>query len=133
MSDEEFSGLQNIRDLFEKVLGTEVTIKDEIDDSEEKIFVNLIKKLDQAFTKENKIEEISGIDLTKVTEDLWYVVEHLMQFTYGDDARELIMWYVLFRGGDDKEGIWQDDEGKVYKIDTPQKLWKHIKKREDKK
>lgn len=133
MSDEEFSGLQNIRDLFEKVLGTEVTIKDEIDDSEEKIFVNLIKKLDQAFTKENKIEEISGIDLTKVTEDLWYVVEHLMQFTYGDDARELIMWYVLFRGGDDKEGIWQDDEGKIYKIDTPQKLWKHIKKREDKK
>ena len=127
MSEEEFEGMKDIKNLFREVLGSDVEIKDNIDATEEKIFVLFIEKLEKAFTLEEKTEEISGLDLTKITENLWFVIEHSFKFLYGEDSTQIIFWYVYQRY--ESKCILEDENGKEHKIDTPQKLWLHVKNR----
>lgn len=120
----------DLKNLFNGVLGSEIKIKDNIDATEEKVFCLFIKKLDETFEMENKIYETAGIDLNKVNDGLWFVVENSFRFLYGEDATELIMWYVLNRTNEDGEVEYlEDEDGKKHIIDTPQKLFKQIKGR----
>jgi hypothetical protein len=123
----EFEGMKDIKNLFRGVLGSDVEIKDNIDATEENVFVLFINKLDKVFVNEELIESKSGIDLTKHTEDLWFVVESCFKFLYGEDASDIIFWYVYKRY--ESKCKLKDDKGKKHKIDTPQKLWLYIKKR----
>ena len=57
-------------------------------------------------------------------------MENSFRFLYGEEATELIMWYVFNRIDENGEiEHLQDEDGKEYILDTPQKLWKQIKGR----
>jgi|TARA_R100000482_G_C5038813_1_gene107406 hypothetical protein len=127
MSEEEFEGMKDIKNLFREVLGSDVEIKDNIDATEENVFVLFIEKLDKAFILEEKTEALSGLDLTKITEDLWFVIENSFKFLYGEESTQVIFWYVYQRH--ESKCILEDEEGKKCKIDTPQKLWSYVKNR----
>ena len=120
----------DLKNLFKGILGSEVKIKDNIDATEEKVFCLFIKKLDETFEMENKVYETAGIDLNKVNDGLWFVVENSFRFLYGESATELIIWYVFNRKDENGEVEYlEDEDGKKYILDTPQKLWKQIKGR----
>jgi hypothetical protein len=129
MSEEEkeFEGMKDIKNLFREVLGSDVEIKDNIDATEENVFVLFIEKLCKTLSNEEEIEKLSGIDLSKHTDDLWFVVENSFKFLYGEEATEIIFWYV-YRRYEDKCKL-EDENGKKHKIDTPQKLWLYVKNR----
>ena len=127
MSEEEFEGMKDIKNLFREVLGSDVEIKDNIDATEENVFVLFIEKMDRAFTLEEKTEALSGLDLTKITEDLWFVIENSFKFLYGEESTQVIFWYIYQRH--ESKRILEDEEGKKCKIDTPQKLWSYVKNR----
>ena len=127
MSEEEFAGMKDIKNLFREVLGSDVEIKDNIDATEENVFVLFIEKLEKAFTLEEKTEELSGLDLTKITEGLWFVIEHSFKFLYGEESTQVIFWYVYQRN--ESKCILEDENGNKCKIDTPQKLWSYVKNR----
>jgi hypothetical protein len=125
--EKEFEGMKDIKNLFREVLGSDVEIKDNIDATEENVFVVFIEKLEKTFSNEEEIEKLSGIDITKHTDNLWFVVENSFKFLYGEEATEIIFWYV-YRRYEDKCKL-EDENGKKHKIDTPQKLWLYVKNR----
>ena len=70
----------DLNDLFKGILGSEVKIKDNIDATEEKVFCLFMKKLNETYDMENKVYETAGIDLNKVNDGLWFVVENSFRF-----------------------------------------------------
>lgn len=127
---EEVNGSDDIKNLFKQVLGSEVNIKDNIDATEEGVFVIFIKKLEEAFEIENIVFKEGGIELGKATNPLWFVIENSFKFLYGEEATTLIFWYVMDRIGDDGKIIpIEDEKGKQYIFKDPKDLWRYIKYR----
>lgn len=126
--EEEFEEVRDIRDLFKQILGSEVNIKDNIDATEEGVFIAFIKKLEEANEIENQLFELSGIELNKVTDPLWFVLENSFKFLYGEEVSELIWWYVFDRFNPDGTIVpLEDEDGKQYTFENPKELWNYIR------
>tara|TARA_B110000444_G_C18748651_1_gene551594 strand:- start:571 stop:969 length:399 start_codon:yes stop_codon:yes gene_type:complete len=125
----EYDGVKDMKDLFEEILGSKVNIKDDFENSEEIVFNTFINKLRLQTKTEDQIQDISGLEISKVTDNLWYMVENLLKFAYGEEATEVIMWYVLLR--DEDSEYWEENE-EAYKINDLKSLWKFVKKKLDK-
>ena len=87
------------------------------------IFINKLKK---QYETENQIHTLSGLEISKVTDNLWYMVESLLKFIYGEEGTEVIMWYVLLKEEDSE--YWEEDD-EAYKIDNTKSLWKFVNKK----
>lgn len=125
---EEFEGSKDIKDLFKQILGSEVIIKDNIDATEKGVFLLLIKKLEQSNETENLIFEHGGLELAKVTDPLWFVIENSFKFLYGEEIAELVFWYVFDRFNPDGTIVpLEDEEGKQYTFKDANDLWSYIK------
>ena len=77
------TGNEGLKKLFKLVLGTKINIKDNIDATEEIIFEKFIGKLEESHILEEQTFETTGIDLTKITEGLWFVIENQLRMLYG--------------------------------------------------
>lgn len=127
---EEINGSEDIKKLFKTVLGSEVNIKDNIDATEEGVFAIFIKKLEESFEIENIVYKEGGIELSKATNPLWFVIENSFKFLYGEEATQLIFWYVMDRIGDNGQIVpIEDENGKEYIFKEPKDLWRYIKYR----
>lgn len=97
MSEPElFEESQEIKDLFKQVLGSDITIIDNIDDIEEELLLGLIKKLERSVELENSILN-AGVDLSEITDPLHFVIEMLFRGVYGDKIAEVILFYLFER------------------------------------
>ena len=124
---EEFEGINDIKNLFIQILGSEVTIKDNIDASEEGVFCLFVQKLESAYEMENKVFEAGGIELGKVTDPLWFVIENSFKFLYGEEATQLVYWYIFDRFNPDGTVVpLEDENGKQFTFSSPKELWKYI-------
>lgn len=125
---EDFNDSEDIKDLFKKILGSEVIIKDNIDATEKGVFLILIKKLEQSNEIENLIFEHGGLELAKVTDPLWFVIENTFKFLYGEEVAELVFWYVFDRFNPDGSIVpLEDEDGKQYTFKDANDLWSYIK------
>ena len=123
----EFEGIDDVKKLFKKILGSEVIVNDSMDVTEEIIFVVFIQRLEEAFETENKLYEIGGIELGQVTEPLWFVLEHTFKLLYGEEATNLIWWYIFDRIGENDEITpFIDEDGKEYTFQNAKELWMYI-------
>ena len=123
----EFEGIDDVKKLFKKILGSEVIVNDSMDVIEEIIFVVFIQRLEEAFETENKLYEIGGIELGQVTEPLWFVLEHTFKLLYGEEATNLIWWYIFDRIGENDEITpFTDEDGKEYTFQNAKELWMYI-------
>lgn len=121
-------GEDEIKGLFRSILGTSVKVKDNIGVTEELLFINTIKKLESSHLFEEQLFGDFGISLTQITDPLWEVIENDFSYVYGDNARETIMWYIHNRFNPDGSLIdLEDEDGKIYKLKTPEDLWSYIK------
>tara|TARA_R110000822_G_scaffold142006_6_gene279963 strand:+ start:2024 stop:2422 length:399 start_codon:yes stop_codon:yes gene_type:complete len=117
-----------IKKLFNTILGVDVTIKDNIDKSEELIFKSYIGKLDEANIMENKLIEVGGLNCEKLTDPLWFVIENSFRMIYGPESTEVILWYIYDRVDTDGSIIpLEDPNGKTFIIKDPNDLWSFIK------
>lgn len=125
-----FEGEDNIRNLFKRMLGKDIKIKDNLKSTEEDIFILFVEMLDKAKIKEDDLLEI-GLDLHPIVDPLWIVIENLLKLQFGPDTTELIMWYLYDRLGPDDKLIPIVDEitGKEFKFKTPKDLFKYLKYR----
>jgi hypothetical protein len=123
----EFEGINDVKKLFKKILGSEVIVNDSMDVTEEIIFVVFIQRLEEAFETENKLYEIGRIELGQVTEPLWFVLEHTFKLLYGEEATNLIWWYIFDRIGENDEITpFIDEDGKEYTFQNAKELWMYI-------
>ena len=56
-----------LKNLFKQVLGSDVTIKDNINIDEKSFFCLMVNKLDQTHKDDESLFALSGVDLTKIT------------------------------------------------------------------
>jgi hypothetical protein len=121
---------KDIKGLFKKVLGSEVTVKDNIQVTEESVFCLFVEKLEQSHKLEMKLIDVAELDCNKVTDPLWLVIENLLKFVYGEEAANIIMWYIYDRFNPDGSIVpLEDEKGKTYLLSTPKDLWSYIKYR----
>ena len=119
-----------LKDLFKQVLGSDVNIKDNINPSENSFFCLMVNKLDQNHKDDEKLFESSGIDLTKMHNNLWLVIEALLKLTYGVYAFDMIMWYIFDRFNPDGKVVpFEDEKGNSTLIMTTKDLYDFIKHR----
>ena len=128
--DDKLEGREELKDLFETILGSSITLKDTIVANEETLFCLLINKLDKSHHDDEAIFELTGIDLTQSKNELWFVIESLLKITYGHESFSLIMWYILDRFSEDKKLLpYEDEEGKQFSLVTVKDLYFFIKHR----
>ena len=131
---EDFEGKKEIINLFNSILGSKVSIKDNMDKTEESIFVHFVNELDKAQTAEHKLFENSKIELNHYTDPLWNVIENLLKLLYGEEQAELIQWYIYDRFNADGSIVpIEDESGKKYIFTNPEDLWSYINYRYSKK
>lgn len=119
---------KDLKKLFNLILGVEIDIKDNIEQSEELVFKKFIDKLETSYHIENKLYEDSGIDLTKVTEGLWFVIENTLKMLYGESAGDIIIWYLYDRFNPDGSVVpLEDANGKQFILKNSDDLWSYIK------
>jgi hypothetical protein len=120
--------IKYIKKLFDTVLGANTTVKDNIKATESTVFEILIQKADDSLNLEDKLGEMD-IDITKITDPLWFVIENQFKLIYGEEATEVIMWYLMERL--DEEGnvvaLEDEDENKII-LNKSIDLWKYLQK-----
>ena len=127
---EELSGLNDIKDLFSKILGSDITIKDNIDATDEVVFITMVNKLEKTINMEHKLFEVGGIDGHKLTDNLWWVIENCFKFIYGIEAAHTVSWYLYERKNPDGKIVpLEDNDGKKFILKNPKMLWAYIKRK----
>tara|TARA_R110001592_G_scaffold84611_1_gene250080 strand:- start:3034 stop:3432 length:399 start_codon:yes stop_codon:yes gene_type:complete len=124
-----FDGEEDIRNLFKRMLGNNIEIKDNLKSTEESVFVLFIEMLEKAKLKEELLLE-AGLNIHEIVDPLWVVIENLLKLQFGPDSTELTMWYLYDRfGPDDKIIDLIDSKGKKVKLKNPKDLFKYLKYR----
>ena len=119
-----------LKNLFKQILGSDVNIKDNIDISDKSFFCLMVNKLDQTHKEDEKLFSEFGIDLTKMQNNLWIVVEALLKLTYGAYAFDMIMWWILDRFNPNGKIVpFVDKNENSTLIKTSQDLYDFIKHR----
>lgn len=130
---EDFEGKKEIINLFNKILGSKVSIKDNISKTEETLFTYFVNKLDESHNNEEELFELSGLEVSKYTNPLWDMIENLLRLYYGEEWQRMISWYVLDRLNPDGAVIpIEDENGKQYKFENPSELWSYLNHRHKK-
>ena len=120
--------IKYIKKVFDTVLGANTTVKDNIKATESTVFEILIQKADGSLNLEDKLGEMD-IDITKITDPLWFVIENQFKLIYGEEATEIIMWYLMERLDEDNNvmALEDEDENKII-LNKPIDLWKYLQK-----
>ena len=121
-----FEGEDDIRGLFKQMLGSDIIIKDNIKENEEKLFILFVEQLETAKNLEDKTIEV-GLDLHPLVHPLWIVIENMLKLQFGLDTTNLIMFYLYERIGPNGKIIplIEEESGKKFKLKTP-KDYLHI-------
>ena len=123
-------GIDDVKNLFKEILGADVVVSDSMDITEEIIFVVFIQRLEESFEIENKLYEIGNIELGQITEPLWFVLEQTFKLLYGEEATNLVWWYIFDRIEKDGSVIpFVDEDGKEYNFKNAKELWMYINHR----
>lgn len=131
---EDFEGKKEITDLFNKILGSKVSIKDNLDATEETLFTYFVNELVDAQTSEHRLFDESKIELNKYTDPLWNVIENILKLLYGPESTEMVMWYINDRFNPDGTIVpIEDENGKKYIFTNASDLWNYINYRYSKK
>jgi hypothetical protein len=120
--------IKYIKKVFDTVLGADTIVKDNIKATESTVFEILIQKADDSLNLEDKLGEMN-IDITKITDPLWFVIENQFKLIYGEEAAEIIMWYLMERLDEDNNVIaLEDEEENKIILNKPIDLWKYLQK-----
>ena len=128
MVDQLFEGEEDIRNLFRKMLGSDIIIKDNISENEEKLFILFVEQLEKSKDLEDKTIDL-GLELKPLVDPLWIVIENMLKLQFGLDTTQLIMFYLYDRIGPDGKIAPLVDEGsnKKFKLKNPKDLFAYIK------
>jgi hypothetical protein len=99
-----------IKELFNKVLNVDVTLKYDINDEIKDEFLDLIKDLKEAHSLEINLKKT--IDISKITKVFWKIIESNLTIIYGEEITEIINSYI---------------KSKKSKFKTEDDLWLHVK------
>tara|TARA_R100000657_G_C4661116_1_gene104893 strand:+ start:549 stop:950 length:402 start_codon:yes stop_codon:yes gene_type:complete len=126
--DKIFEGEDDIRNLFKQMLGSDIIIKDNISENEEKLFILIVEQLEKSKKLEDKTMEL-GFEFKPLVDPLWIVIENMLKLQFGLDTTELIMFYLYERIGPDGKVIplVEEESDKKFILNTAKDLFSYIK------
>jgi len=101
--------------------------KKSLEKKEDQLFYSIVENLKNIEGKSIAAEDL-GINLVQYEEDFYVIIEQLLALHFGEFASALIIWYCLDDHNEDEGLTLVDEEGKEYRIESPQALLKFIKK-----
>lgn len=127
MNEKNIEGFDELKQLFEGILGIPVEMEYDLKTIKKEIFNSIITDLEILHIDENIIYENTKIDLSSITGRHFEVIEKLLLFTFGEKAYDLIMWYIFERKAPDGTIIkLEDQHGNIYELNDPEQLWDYI-------
>lgn len=132
MSEEiQDNNIDNIKNdlqyFFNKMIGAKVDFIDKQIENDEDLFEELIGSLEESIKAQELVLIHGGIDVEKIVGPLWWPLECYMSMVYGEEAFDMIMWYLFGRWNEDGSiKNWVDIDGKEYPIGDKRELWKFI-------
>ena len=119
----------DLGEFFSKILGTDVEfVKIHELENDERYFCQIIENMEESIIAENAVYTFGGINLTKITNPLWVLLEQYTSLFFGDLGAEIIFWYCYSRfDKDDNLLPYVDDDGKEHKLSTPLELYAYLK------
>jgi hypothetical protein len=117
-----------LKNLFNHLLGTEVNIKPNISSMDEKTFMFMVENLEESKKIESQVYELSHIDITAITDPLWFSIMESFKLIYGTDSSDVIFFYIHERF-DHKGKVLplKGIDGKDYYLENIKDLWAYIK------
>jgi hypothetical protein len=120
-----------IKDIFEKVLGTNIEIEyiktNGLSDKE--TFTSFINMFDDVNQIDNDVYEMFSMDLSSITSPYNILIESLLLVIYPPGIVELILWYIYDRRTPEGEiNLLEDETGKKYKLKNSNDLWNFLQK-----
>ena len=120
-------GFNEIKQVFETILGTPVSIEQEEIDVEKNIFILIIQEIETLNNNEHAIFENTKIDLSSITDSYLSVIEKLFMLSFGEQAYDIIIWYLFHRVSPDGTIVkLENQQGETFEINTPEQLWEFI-------
>ena len=118
---------EDIQKLFSLILGSKVnTTSKTVEIDKKDLFIFFKEQLGDCLKKEEQLEGI-GVNLSQITDPLWFVIENLSSAFYGSKTTDLIMWFIYERTDiDGKIQYYIDDSGKKFIFNTPEDLWSYV-------
>lgn len=118
---------EDIKKLFSLILGSKVnTTSKPIEIDKKELFIFTLQQLEICLEKEDKIEEI-GINISSITDQLWFIIENLVFAFYGSNVSDLVMWFLYERIDEDGEiQYYIGDDEVEYLFNSPEDLWSYI-------
>ena len=121
------SSKEDIQKLFSLILGSKVNIISKTVEIDKKdLFIFCVEQLGDCLKREEQLEEI-GVNISQITDPLWFLVENLSLAFYGGETTDLIMWFLYDRIDiDGKIQYYIDDSDKRFLFNTPDDLWSYV-------
>jgi hypothetical protein len=121
--------INEIKKLFSTIIKSKITVKENIDDFDKKQFIILLERLEEAYNVEKKIFDSNGLDLYNLTDPLWDIIADFVSLYYGENACELIFWFI-FKRFDEKGNIIKLEglNDQIIEIKTPEDIWFYLNK-----
>jgi len=114
----------NVKYIFEKILGGEVLVLEEDVISKKEAFKLIVEKLQSSYEIENNIKGISISKLNKLLNPLWFVIESFFKSLYKEHTTILTWWFIFDRIDEDGNIIpIMDSEGNEILISNVDELW----------
>ena len=120
-------GSDEIKKVFESILGSPVNLEQDNEDINKGLFMLIIEELEILNANEQAIYENTKIDLSSVTDSYLSVIEKLFLLVFGEQAYEVIVWYIFHRVAPDGTILkLENQNGDVFELNTPEQLWEFI-------
>jgi hypothetical protein len=120
-------GSDEIKKIFESILGSPVDLEQDNTGIDKGLFILIIEELEVLSANEQAIYDNTKIDLSSVTDGYLSVIEKLFLLVFGEQAYEVIIWYIFHRIAPDGTILkLENQNGDVFELNTPEQLWEFI-------
>jgi len=123
-----FDDVNAIKKVFETILGATVDIEFTLNNIVSKqLFIDIIKNIITVSSQNELVFSATGMDLDTITSPYLSIIEKLFVLHFGEEAFEIITWYVSKQITPNRiKTKLEDDDGNLHKIDTPEDLWEFL-------
>lgn len=128
--EDEGEDINEIQKMFSQILKSDVNIVDSFNLDKENSIGAFLEQLNISFLIEDEIYGNAGIDISRITDPLWLVIENSFILLYGKEITNLIIWYIFHRTTEDgKIRPFIDSDDKEFIFNNENEFIEYIKHR----
>ncbi len=122
-----FDDVNEVKKAFENILGAVIEIEFTSSNEQDKqLFISVIEDITKLTSQNDLIFDTMGVDLNSITDPYVSIIEKLLVLHFGEEAFNIIVWYLSQQLNPEVKAKLEDKEGNTHTIDTPEQLWEFL-------